>query len=55
MNSYLGFCRDKRTYSIRRAILFTFCRAFYEYFYIKGHYDGIRLRTAHKPIKTTAS
>lgn len=55
VNSYLGFCRDKRTYSIRRAILFTFCRAFYEYFYIKGHYDGIRLRTAHKPIKTTAS
>ncbi len=44
LNSYLGFCKGKRTYRIRKQLLQQFNQRFYDYFYIKGHYESIKAK-----------
>lgn len=44
INSYLGFCRQYRTYRIRKAALLSFRPEFFRYFYIRGHFESIRRR-----------
>lgn len=51
INSYLGFCKYHRTYSIRKRILLGFGHSFYKYFYIKGHYECVKLKEKYKPLK----
>lgn len=50
VNSYLGFCKGKRTYNIRKRVLLSFNPIFYHYFYIVGHYETIKLRGKFKPL-----
>lgn len=44
INSYLGFCKGKRTYAKRKEILGMMGKNFFKYFYIKGHYESIRAK-----------
>lgn len=48
LNSYLGMCKGKRTYAIRKNLLGCFFSEFYKYFYIRGHYDSIHVKNKHK-------
>ena len=48
INSYLGFCRRRQTYGIRRKVIDAMGEVFWKYFYIKGHYDSIRTRNRYK-------
>ena len=47
-NSYLGFCKGKRTYNIRKNLLLRFPSGFYKYLYIYGHYDCIKVKRAFR-------
>lgn len=49
INSYLGFCKGKRTYARRRQLLLKFGHAFYQYFYIDGHYERVKIKPKAKP------
>ena len=49
LNSYLGFCKEKRTYARRKQLLLTFDHTFYQYFYIDGHYERVKIKTKAKP------
>lgn len=49
INSYLGFCKDKRTYARRRQLLRTFGHTFYQYLYIDGHYERVKIKPQAKP------
>ena len=55
VNSYLGFCRQYRTYRIRRAALQEFRPEFFRYFYIRGHYDSIRAKAKYRPATRSAA
>ncbi len=48
VNSYLGFCKGKRTYAIRKRILHQFSHRFYDHAYIHGHYERIRIKQKEK-------
>ena len=50
INSYLGFCRRRKTYKFRREFLALLGLSFWNYFYIKGHYDSIRTKKKYQPI-----
>lgn len=54
VNSYLGFCKGKRSYARRKEILLQFGHKFYHYFYIHGHYERIKLKQTFKPLHLTA-
>ncbi len=54
INSYLGFCRRRRTYHYRLSTITLLSPAFWSYFYIKGHYESAKLR-APKLKPSTAS
>ncbi len=54
VNSYLGFCKGKRSYARRKEILLQFGHKFYHYFYIHGHYERIKLKQTIKPLHLTA-
>ena len=51
INSYLGFCKDRHTYRKRKEIIGAIGNAFYRYFYVRGHYKSIRVRTKYKEIE----
>lgn len=51
INSYLGFCKGKRTYRKRREILGMMGKCFFKYFFIRGHYQSIRTRRKYREIK----
>ena len=48
-NSYLGFCKGKRTYAERKSILQMFGHKFYKYCYIGGHYERVKIKRNVKP------
>ena len=50
INSYLGFCRDLRTYNKRKAYISLFEKPFWKYFFVKGHYDSVRLYAQYRPV-----
>ena len=49
LNSYLGFCKIERTYTRRKQLLLTFDHNFYQYFYIDGHYERVKIKSKAKP------
>ena len=51
LNSYLGFCKSKRTYFIRKRILGIFGAEFYKYFYIEGSFERVKMKIKYKPIR----
>ena len=49
INSYLGFCKGKRTYARRKQLLLAFGHTFYQYFYIDGHFERVKIKPKAKP------
>ena len=50
INSYLGFCKGKQTYTVRKGILDGMGAGLFRYFYIRGHYESIRARRKYREI-----
>ena len=50
MNSYLGFCKGKRTYQRRKDTLLSMGNIFFKYFYIRGHYESVRTKIKYRTI-----
>lgn len=50
INSYLGFCKGKKTYKKRKEILGMMGENFFKYFYIRGHYESIRAKEKYREI-----
>ncbi|MBO5537608.1 MAG: RNA-directed DNA polymerase [Prevotella sp.] len=44
LNSYLGFTRRRRTYTLRREAITLLGCSFWKHFYIKGHYESARVK-----------
>ena len=51
INSYLGFCKGKQTYTKRKEILGSMGAGLFRYFYIRGRYRSIRARARYREIK----
>ena len=51
LNSYLGFCKGKRTYKRKKEIFAKLGDAFWKYFYIRGDYKSVRIRKEYRQIK----
>ena len=50
MNSYLGFCKGKRTYKIRKEILQSISPDLWKHFYINGRFKTLKLKSKDKPL-----
>jgi RNA-directed DNA polymerase len=48
MNSYFGFMARKNTYAIKRKTIKEYCPLFFKYFYIKGRFESVRLKSKYK-------
>lgn len=44
INSYLGFCVHHQSYQIRKENIINLGDNFWRYFYVRGHYESIRIR-----------
>lgn len=44
INSYLGFCIHHKSYMIRKECIVGLGDNFWKYFYVRGHYESIRIR-----------
>ena len=44
INSYLGFCVHHQSYQIRKENIINLGDNFWKYFYVRGHYESIRIR-----------
>lgn len=44
VNSYLGFCVHHQSYMIRKECILELGNNFWKYFYVRGHYESIRIR-----------
>lgn len=53
MNSYLGFCKGRKTYEHRRHIIESMGNMFWRNFYVKGHFESIRARRRVRHWDTT--
>jgi hypothetical protein len=48
LNSYLGFCRNRKTYNFRKSCIASLGDNFWKYFYVKGRYESIRLKRQYR-------
>ena len=48
INSYLGFCVHHQSYQIRKENIINLGDNFWKYFYVKGHYESIRIRPDYR-------
>lgn len=48
INSYLGFCVHHQTYMIRKKSIINLGNNFWKYFYVKGHYESIRIKPDYR-------
>lgn len=44
INSYFGFMADKNGYAIKRLVIKDNCPLFFNYFYVKGRFDSVKLK-----------
>ena len=44
VNSYLGFMRGKQSYGMCRKAFAEHCPLFFDYFYVKGHFEVVKVR-----------
>ena len=50
INSYLGFCRNRSTYHKRVKLINSMGAEFWRYFFVRGHYETIRIRPSYRPV-----
>lgn len=50
VNSYLGFCRNRSTYNKRVMLINSMGAEFWRYFFVRGHYETIRIRPHYRPV-----
>ena len=50
VNSYLGFCKGRETYTIRKKAIDLMGKELYHYFIVCGHYERIRARKKYGTI-----
>ena len=50
VNSYLGFCRNRSTYNKRVKLINSMDTEFWRYFFVRGHYETIRIRPSYRPV-----
>lgn len=50
VNSYLGFCRNRSTYNKRVKLINSMGAEFWRYFFVRGHYETIRIRPNYRPV-----
>ena len=55
INSYLGFCKGKKTYNKRVEILNKLGGEFFRYFYIRGHYESVRVKSRYRELALIAA
>ena len=48
LNSYMGFCRRRKTYTFRLLLIDSMGESFWRCFYVKGHYDSVRLKRRYR-------
>lgn len=48
INSYLGFCVHHQSYQIRKENIINLGDNFWRYFYVRGHYESIRIRPDYR-------
>ena len=48
INSYLGFCVHHQSYQIRKENIINLGDNFWKYFYVRGHYESIRIRPNYR-------
>ena len=48
INSYLGFCVHHQSYQIRKENIINLGDNFWKYFYVRGHYESIRIRPKYR-------
>ncbi len=48
LNSYLGFCKGRRTYNIRKGCIEAMGEGFWRYFVVRRHYDSVRLKLKYR-------
>lgn len=48
INSYLGFCIHHKSYMIRKDCIVGLGDNFWKYFYVRGHYESIRIRPKYR-------
>ena len=48
INSYLGFCVHHQSYQIRKENIINLGDNFWRYFYVRGHYESIRIRPKYR-------
>lgn len=51
VNSYLGFCKGRRTYLRRVEYVNSMGSEFWRYFIVRGHYNSIRARPQYRPVE----
>ena len=51
INSYLGFCKGRQTYNIRRSCIVGMGELFWKHFYVKGRYESIRTRHRYRCVE----
>lgn len=50
LNSYLGFCRRRKTYRFRKRIIDGMGSGFWRCFNVRGHYESVRLKREYRLI-----
>ena len=48
LNSYFGFCKNRRTYNFRNECIENLGDNFWKYFYVRGHKQSVRLKRAYR-------
>ena len=51
INSYLGFCKGKKTYAKRKEIIESMGVGLFRYFYIRGRYESIRALRKYRELE----
>ena len=52
LNSYLGFCKGRQTYALRRTCINGMGEQFWKHFYVKGRYRSIRTRRRYRGVES---
>jgi hypothetical protein len=48
INSYMGFCKGRRTYGRRKQFINSMGKAFWKYFTVGGHYQNIKIKRNYR-------
>ncbi len=51
INSYLGFCKGRQTYRMRRSYIESIGERFWNHFEVRGHFQSIRTRRRYRGVE----